>query len=118
MPSLTGYINKKGELPKHLTFSIAALMAFYSATEFAADGTLIGHRGDETYTINDSKDVLEFFAANSTKPTAEFVNAYLSNVDFHGEDMTQYAGLADAVAAYLDDIKANGMRKAIENVIA
>lgn len=116
-PSLTGYISKKGELPKHLTFSIAALMAFYSATEFAEDGTLIGHRGDETYTINDSKDVLEFFAANSGKPTAEFVNAYLSNVDFHGEDMTQYAGLAETVAAYLDDIKTNGMRKAMEKLV-
>lgn len=117
MPSLTGYINKKGELPKHLTFSIAALMAFYSATEFAADGTLIGHRGDETYTINDSKDVLEFFAANSTKPTAEFVHAYLSNTGFHGEDLTKYDGLEAAVTAYLDDIKTNGMRAAIEKVI-
>lgn len=116
-PSLTGYINKKGELPKHLTFSIAALMAFYSATEFAADGTLVGKRDGKDYTINDSKDVLDFFAANSTKPTAEFVQAYLSNEDFHGEDLTRYEGLADAVASYLDDIKANGMRKALENVI-
>ena len=117
MPSLTGYINKKGELPKHLTFSIAALMAFYTGTEFAQDGTLIGHRGDETYSINDSKDILDFFAANSAKPTAEFVHAYLSNEGFHGEDMTKYAGLEEAVVAYLDDIKANGMRAAVENVI-
>lgn len=116
-PSLTGYINKKGQLPRHLTFSIAALMAFYSATEFAADGTLVGKRDGKDYTINDSKDVLDFFAANSTKPTAEFVQAYLSNEDFHGEDLTKYEGLADAVASYLDDIKANGMRKALENVI-
>lgn len=118
MPSLTGYINKKGELPKHLTFSVAALMAFYSATEFAEDGTLIGHRGDETYTINDNKDVLEFFAANSTKPAAEFVHAYLSNTAFHGEDLTKYAGLEEAVTAYLEDIRTNGMRAAVESVIA
>lgn len=117
MPSLTGYINKKGELPKHLTFSIAALMAFYSATEFAENGTLIGHRGEEVYSINDSKDVLEFFAANSTKPTAEFVHAYLSNTGFHGEDLTAYEGLEAAVTAYLDDIKTNGMRAAMEKVI-
>lgn len=118
MPSLTGYINKKGELPKHLTFSLAALMAFYTASDFAEDGTLIGHRGDETYTINDSKDVLDFFAANSSKPAAEFINAFLSNESFFGEDMTKYAGLADAVTAYLEDIKKNGMRKAIQSVIA
>lgn len=118
MPSLIGYINKKNELPKHLTFSLAAMMAFYTATEFAADGTLVGHRGEATYAINDSKDVLDFFVENSAKPTKEFVQAFLSNTNFFGEDLTQYAQLADAVAADLDAIKANGMRAAMENVIA
>lgn len=115
MPSLLGYIEKKKELPKHLTFSIAALMAFYSATELR-DGALIGHRGEEEYKIMDDAAVLDFFAANSTKPTHEFVNAFLSNETFFGQDLTAIDGLADAVAEYLDDIKANGMRKALENV--
>lgn len=118
MPSLTGYINKKGELPKCLTFSLAALMAFYSADEFAEDGTLIGHRAEETYTINDSRDVLEFFAANSPKSAADFVHAFLTNENFFGEDLTKYQGLEAGVTAYLEDIRTNGMRKAIQNVIA
>ena len=41
MPSLLGYVEKTGKLPAHLTFSIAALMAFYTGTEIR-DKALIG----------------------------------------------------------------------------
>lgn len=44
MPSFLGYIEKEGKLPEHLTFSLAALMAFYTGTEIR-DKALIGHRG-------------------------------------------------------------------------
>ncbi len=113
MPSLLGYVKRKGELPKHLTFSIAALMAFYTGNEIR-EKALIGHRDGQEYNIMDDMVVLEFFAANSEKTSAEFVQAYLSNVDFHGQDLTQVAGLADAVTSYLEDIRTLGMRKAIE----
>ena len=113
MPSLLGYVERKGELPKHLTFSIAALMAFYTGSEIR-DKALIGHRNGQEYNIMDDMAVLEFFAANSSKPSAEFVNAYLSNENFHGQDLTKVAGLSDAVTAYLEDIRTLGMRKAIE----
>ncbi len=113
MPSLLGYVERKGELPKHLTFSIAALMAFYTGNEIR-EKALIGHRDSQEYNIMDDMAVLEFFATNSAKPSAEFVQAYLSNVDFHGQDLTQVAGLTDAVTAYLEDIRTLGMRKAIE----
>ncbi len=33
LPSFLGYVDKFGKLPKYLTFSIAALMSFYSTTE-------------------------------------------------------------------------------------
>ena len=113
MPSLLGYAEKFGRLPGHLTFSLAALMAFYHGTEIR-DKALIGHRDGQEYNIMDDAAVLEFFAANSAKPSAEFVNAYLGNTDFHGQDLTKVAGLADAVTAYLEDIRTLGMRKAIE----
>lgn len=113
LPSLLGYVEKTGELPAHLTFSIAALMAFYSATE-REEKALIGKRGDGTYKILDDEAVLDFFAANCEKDTAEFVNLYLSNEAFHGQDLTKVAGLAKQVAAYLDDIRTLGMRKAME----
>lgn len=112
MPSFLGYVEKYGKLPAHLTFSIAALMAFYTGTEIR-DKALIGHRNGEEYQILDDMQVLEFFKENSGKDTKTFVTAYLSNEDFHGQDLTKIDGLADAVSAYLDDIKANGMRAAL-----
>jgi tagaturonate reductase len=112
MPSLLGYVEKTGTLPAHMTFSLAALMAFYSGTEIR-DGKLIGHRGEEEYIISDDAPVLEFFAANSTKATEEFVGGFLSNEGFFGQDLTLVPGLKDAIVAYLDDIKANGMRAAL-----
>lgn len=112
LPSFLGYVEKYGKLPVHLTFSIAALMAFYTGSEIR-DKALIGHRNGQEYNVMDDAAVLEFFAANSSKDTKEFVTAYLANEDFHGQDLTKIEGLVDAVAGYLDDIKANGMRAAL-----
>lgn len=112
LPSLLGYVDKFGKLPAHLTFSIAALMAFYCGTEIR-DGALVGHRNGEEYMIKDDLQVLEFFRDNCEKDTRTFVTSYLGREDFHGQDLNQVAGLTDAVTAYLDDIKANGMRAAL-----
>lgn len=117
MPSLLGYIEKKGTLPKHLTFSLAALMAFYTGTEIR-DGALIGHRDGEEYKIMDDADVLAFFAENSTKPAAEVVPAFLGNEKFFGEDLNAQPGLTDAVTAALESIRKDGMKAALAAVVA
>ncbi len=113
MPSLLEYIARKGELPEHLTFSIAALMAFYTGAEIR-DKALIGHRDGEEYRIMDDMEVLAFFAENSSKDSKTFTEAYLSREDFHGQDLTKVMGLSEKVASYLEDIRTLGMRKAIE----
>ena len=64
LPSLLGYVEKYGKLPVHLTFSIAALMAFYTGNEIR-EKALIGHRNGEEYKIMDDMQVLEFFKENS-----------------------------------------------------
>lgn len=112
MPSLLGYVDKFGKLPEHLTFSLAALMAFYEGTEIR-DKALIGHRGNEEYRIMDDMEVLEFFRDNCRKDSKAFVTAFLGNEDFFGQDLNKVAGMADAVAEYLDDIRTNGMRAAL-----
>lgn len=112
MPSFLGYVEKTGKLPGHLTFSLAALMAFYTGTEIR-DKALIGYRDGQEYNIMDDMKVLEFFRDHCGKETKEFVTAFLGTEDFFGQDLNQVAGLTDAVAAYLDDIKANGMRAAL-----
>ncbi|MDE5589327.1 MAG: tagaturonate reductase [Acetatifactor sp.] len=112
LPSLLGYVDKFGRLPAHLTFSIAALMAFYQGNEIQ-DGVLKGDRNGQPYDIKDDLPVLEFFRDNCGKDTASFVTAYLGREDFHGQDLNKVPGLTDAVVSYLDDIKANGMRAAL-----
>ena len=112
MPSFLGYVEKMGKLPAHLTFSLAALMNFYTGTEIRGKA-LIGNRAGQEYNIMDDMPVLEFFRDNSQKETKEFVTAFLGNVDFFGQDLNEVAGLTDAIVAYLDDIKANGMRAAL-----
>ena len=113
MPSFLGYVEKFGKLPAHLTFSLAALMAFYTGNEIK-EGALIGHRNGEEYKVMDDASVLEFFAANSGKEAKEFASAFLGREDFFGRNLNEVNGLTDAVAGYLSDIRALGMREAIK----
>ena len=117
MPSFLEYIEKEGKLPAHLTFSLAALMAFYTGTEIR-DKALIGHRDGQEYNIMDDADVLEFFAANSSKEPAEYAHAVLSNENFWGQDLTRLAGVEEAVTNYISDIRSMGMRKTMEKYFA
>lgn len=116
MPSFLKYIEQTGKLPEHLTFSLAALIAFYSGTEIR-DGALVGHRNDEEYMIRDDKAVIEFFAENSTLSSSELAEKVLSNTEFWGVDLTEKAA-ASAVAEYIEEIRTSGMRKAIEKNFA
>ncbi len=113
MPSFLEYVEKKDALPEHLTFSLAALMAFYTGTEIR-DKALIGHRGEEEYNILDDEAVLNFFAANSSKGTKEYVHNTLANTEFWGQDLSAVAGVENAIVSYLEDIRTLGMRRAIE----
>ena len=79
------------------------------------DKALVGHRDGQEYQIMDDRAVLEFFAQNSEKPSAEFAQSFLENTEFFGQDLTQIDGLVDAVASYLDEIADKGMRKALED---
>ena len=115
MPSFLEYIKKEGKLPVHLTFSLAALMAFYTGSEIR-DKALIGHRDGQEYNILDDAAVLEFFAENSGKDAAEYAHAVLSNADFWGQDLSEISGVEDAVASYISDIRALGMRKTMETL--
>jgi len=128
MPSLLAFAEKQGEPPARLTFSLAALMAFYSGRELRG-GKLIGYREGKAdgsvsgcaegkdrrgeYMISDDAAVLTFFAEHSADDTKTFVRACLAREDFWGQDLTKAEGLVDAVTVYLSDIRANGMRAAL-----
>lgn len=113
MPSFLGYIEEKKEVPAHLTFSLAALMAFYTGNEIRGKA-LVGHRDGQEYDILDDMPVLEFFKENSGSETKEFVHAVLANESFWDRDLSALTGVEEAAVSYLEDIRTLGMRKAME----
>ena len=123
MPSVTQYIAKKGSVPKLLSFSIAALIAFYNGTEIKTDDKgakyLESKREEGVYPNKDTLPVLEFFAAlnKETKDAKEITKKVLTNVDFWHEDLTKYAGLEESVAKNLADIQKNGMKAALAEIV-
>ena len=116
LPSFRQYATQSGKLPEHLTFSLAAILAFYTGSKIK-DGALIAERDKETYKVLDDAEILKFFADASAKSTKEYVQAYLSNEAFFGEDMTKYEGLSDKVTEYLEFIRNNGMKEAVKKLM-
>ncbi|MDR0706474.1 MAG: tagaturonate reductase [Treponema sp.] len=126
LPSLKAYIQKKGKPPKILTFSLAALIAFYNGT--LVNGEMTGSRkAGETYPIKDNEEELKRFAAiykeNSAagglaSNTRSIAHAALSFAGWWGEDLSAIPELEDAVAAHLEGIWKNGVRAELEKVAA
>ena len=118
LPSLLGYVEEKGKLPKCLTFSLAAFIKFYQGEW--KDGVYTGTRKDGTqYPLRDDEAVIRFFAdawaENDAEKTAESV---LSNKDFwSGKDLTEVPGLKDAVAGYLKEMDKKEIKKIMAELI-
>jgi tagaturonate reductase len=115
LPSITGFINKQGKLPRNLTFSLAALIAFYNGANLN-NGELSGIRHGEIYPIKDDVPVLERFAslykdADLSNPNTakRIAHAVLSSIDWWGEDLSAIAGFEDAAAGELASIWEKGI---------
>lgn len=120
------YYAQKNELPKILTFSFAAYLAFYRGTEIK-DGALIGHRGEEEYPVKDSPAVLEFYKdawtgvdVTDKASVAELVKKVCANKDFWlGSDLnTGLGNFPEVVTNHLYNILNNGVVSEINNVLA
>ncbi len=124
LPSLLSSIKKNGSVPKLLSFSLASLISFYNGKEIKTDEKgkqyLESTRDEGVYGNYDVMPVLEFFAKlNSETDDAKVIaKKVLSNVDFWKEDLSKVAGLEDAVASHLADIKSKGMKKALADIVA
>ena len=122
LPSLLGFLRKEGKLPPVLSFSLAALIAFYEGTEY--EGTALkGSRNGETYLIQDSPEVLEKFRtlysasySNVGEKATAIAKNVLSDTSWWGEDLTAVPGLEEKIAGYLETIWTAGMSAAIERI--
>jgi|GEM_PF-67 len=135
LPSILEYVNRKGKLPKMLTFSIAALFAFYRGAEMKGN-SLIGDRKGSRYEINDDLPVLEFFRQQwsgyegakqqsgqkehhgQKDQLARMVSELLARPDWWGRDLNEIDGLTGLVADYLFDIVFFGMEEALKALIS
>ncbi len=88
LPSLLEYINRKNELPQNLVHSLAALILFYKGQ----------YNGEET-PVNDSQDIMDFFAKVwESEDANQVAHQVLANKDLWDQDLSQVNGLENAVA--------------------
>ncbi len=106
LPSLLDYVKIKGVLPEVMTFSFAALLAFYCG------------QGRE-HTVSDSPEIVEFFETLRQKnDPADLVSEVMAREDFWGMNLNDIPGFHESVTAYLTGIQRNGIRAAVERCLA
>lgn len=119
------YFAQKNELPKILTFSFAAYLAFYRGTEIR-EGALIGHRGEEEYLIKDDMTALEFYKniwtgvdVSDKAQIDELVKKVCGNKDLWlGADLnTELGNFPEVVSEHLFNILNNGVVSEVEKVV-
>ncbi len=108
MPSLIEYVEKSGNLPKLLTFSLAGLIRFYRCTE--KNGAYFG-KGEYEYTVRDSGDVCEYFSKTPS------VKEILANKDFWGIDLNSVDGLCERVEEYIAKTDGTGVKETLKTLL-
>lgn len=112
LPSLTEYLKRKGELPKKLVFSLAALIEFYK-----------GKRGEENIKLADDDHILELYKIlwseydGSEEGLKKLVTAVLEYDKNWGMDLNEIEGLTDAATKNLALIEKLGMKEAVKSLL-
>lgn len=117
LPSLKGYVEIYGKLPRCITASLAFYIAFYQGVRLDEDG-FTGLRGEEEYSIKDDRNILEFYNSHKDDDPRTLTSAVLSNTEFWGEDLTDISGLCEKVAADLTVIKEQGSYELMKQCLA
>ena len=117
LPGVKAYCRKTGHLPRCLTFSWAALAAFYTPAYRGKDGTLIGMRGGNEYTVRDDRAVTDFFWDNRGVASGALLQALAGRIDFWGENLNAINGFVEQATIDLENIRALGMKEAIRRAM-
>ncbi|MBQ9459453.1 MAG: tagaturonate reductase [Oscillospiraceae bacterium] len=100
LPSVSEYVRREGKLPRRLTFSFAAYIAFYR------DGSR----------ARDDDWVLEFYRAHAGDDARALVRAVVRNEKMWGDSLSTLCGFEDAAAADLERIDSLGMYEAMREL--
>lgn len=108
MPSLKGYVEIYGVLPKCITVSFAFYAAFYRGVR-REENAMIGIRNrTNEYEIKDDKSVLDFMYEHKNDDCETYIKAICSNTALWGEDLTQIPGFVSAATDALKKIEMEG----------
>lgn len=112
LPTIREYCAEFGRPPEVLSWSMAALIAFYRGTEMR-EGALVGRRGEAEYLVRDDADVLEFFrglwAGPDGKIPAAAVRRVLGNPRLWDDDLNLLPGFAEKVTDHFTAILGEGV---------
>ena len=114
MPSFLEYIEKTGKLPKCLTMSFAAYIAFFSndIQELTDAGLVCRRPKGNTYVCSDDRWALEFYYDHRNDSVEELVHAVMTNQQMWGQDLTAISGFEAATVENLTLIREKGARAA------
>lgn len=115
LPSFKAYYEREGAIPPLMTFSFAALLAFYRSQSLQGD-QLTAYRSGQPYQIRDEAAVVQFFARHAGEADAAYAQAIAANSSFWGEDLSAYPQFVEQVAKHLAAIADTGMRQAVRRL--
>ena len=94
LPSLLAYYHQQGQLPKHITLALAALVHFYR-----------GEWQGDPISLKDAPDAIAFFKdcwAEHSDDLNALAQAVLANEMLWGQDLNQVPELRELLARFLD----------------
>ena len=98
LPSFRDYYERYGEIAPCLTIGFSYLMALYASIEKKGDAFTVAVPNRESE-LKDDLPYLEYCANGGS------VTEFMANQEIWGEDLTAYAGFADAVWSNVEKIK-------------
>ena len=110
MPTFLDYVQEKGELPKCLTTSFAAYVAFYSndIQELTDKGLVCRRPKGNEYTVSDDRWALEFYWNHRNDSPEDLVHAVMTNTEMWGQDLTEVPGFEAEAVRILKQIREEG----------
>ena len=114
MPSFLEYIALTGKLPRCLTMSFAAYIAFFSndIQELTEAGLVCRRPKGNCYTCRDDRWALEFYWEHRADTVEQLVHAVMTNEQMWGQDLTSIDGFEAATVENLKLIREKGAEAA------
>ena len=120
MPTFLDYVQEKGKLPKCLTTSFAAYVAFYSndIQELTDKGLVCRRPKGNEYTVSDDRWALEFYWNHRNDSPEELIHAVMTNTEMWGQDLTKVPGFETEAVRILKQIREEGALAAYQACLA